>query len=232
MKKNNTINEFSNKWQNMQKESWKNNKGEIVDFFNKYVQDVSELYDFLICLDYKKQQRIFYLLSKIRKVIKICDFLDSLKKEKNEDVDKIKIFLLISHAEITINTFYQKDVNNNSSHRELVKKFFAPIVDRYGLDYKVRITIDDINKIKDATFSSIFYDIRCEYVHKGNYTGIIFKNEKSEDCAYNFFFFEKKSQTINGECKLTYKEFINIYLDALVENIKIFSNYNELSKKV
>jgi len=211
------MNEPEKKWQESQINGWKHDKNEIVDFFKRFNLDVDNLYDCITSLDYTRMQIICYLLSKIKKSIKICDFLDTLEKENNEDVDAIKIFFLISHAEITMNNFGLLD-----SKGELVNKFFEPVVEK--LRYKIKICLGDKGKITEIPFSGILYKIRCEYAHEGSYTGKIFKNGKAErNDANNLFSFKNGNKNISGECALTYQEFIDIYMEALVENIIIFS---------
>ena len=64
------------------------------------------------------------------------------------------------------------------------------------------------------SFSEIFYKVRCEYAHEGNYTGKIFKDRKKED---KFIFgFKCDGKDISGECNLTYKEFIDIQAAARI----------------
>ena len=57
--------------------------------------------------------------------------------------------------------------------------------------------------------------------------GNIFKKDSSSANSYNSFTFNyiennKKAIIITGECNLTYKEFISIYLIALQKNIEMY----------
>jgi len=209
--------DFEKKWQESQINGWKNNKTEIVNFFQRFNLITSNLYDQVMGLEYGKMQVICYLLSKIRKVIKICDFLDTLEKENKEDVDVIKIFFLVSHAEITMNNF-----GFSGEKRKLVNKFFEPVAEK--LKYEIQTSLGNGTKIKEISSSDILYKIRCEYAHEGNYTGKIFKNSSTEhNDAENLFSFKNDDKDIFGECGLTYQEFINIYMEALIDNIKKFS---------
>lgn len=218
------IDEAEKKWQEHQIAGWKNDKNEIVKFFNRFDLDVTNIYDHITSLDYDKMQIICYLLSKIRKAIQICDFLDILKKKEHADVDVIKIYLLISHAEIAMNNFQIED-----RKIEMVKKFFNPVIDKYGLNYKIKISLGNTEDVMEdmggMLASEILYKIRCEYTHEGNYTGKIFK-DPGDDCS-NQLRFKSNDKDVFGECSLTYQEFLNIFMDALVENIKIFSNYEK-----
>jgi len=213
------MNEPEKKWQESQTSGWKNDKNEIVGFFKRFDLEISDLYNHIISLDYTRMQVICYLLSKIRKAVKICDFLDTLERESNEDVDAIKIFFLISHAEITMDNFGLPD-----SKGELVNKFFESVAEK--LKYKIKTSLGNETKIKEISFSDILYKIRCEYAHKGNHTGKIFKNRKTKhNDTKNLFLFKDGNKDIFGECGLTYQEFANIYIEALTNNIKKFSGY-------
>lgn len=211
------------RWQKSQIAGWKSDKDKVASFFNRFDLDITDIYDHVTSLDYNRMQTICYLLSKIMKAMKICDYLDVLEKEEHDDVDAIKIFFLISHAEITMNNF---GVDDNK--KELVNKFFKPVEKKYGLEYKIRVSLSSIDETGNMPFSDILYKIRCEYAHEGNYTGKIFKNRREEkDNYFNMFRFKHKIKDFFGECKLTYQEFVNIYMDALVENIKTFSGYEK-----
>lgn len=211
--------EFDKKWQQMQIVNWKNDEKEIVSFFDRFNLDVKDLYKHVTGIDYERMQIICYLLSKIDKAIKICDFLDTLEKDGHEDVDVIKIYTLISHAEITSRSF-----GVNGSKIELVKKYFSPV--EQDLKYRIIPNLPSVGKTSYINFADILYKIRCEYTHEGNYTGRIFKRD--EDGASSLLFsFKDGNEELFGECGITYKEFINIYMTALVENIKSYSKYNK-----
>ena len=209
--------EFEIRWEQSQIANWKEDKNEIVLFFQRFSLDFGDIYDHVTSIDYDRMQILCYLLSKIDKAIKICDFLDDLNKNNHEDVDVIKIYILISHAEIT-----SRSLKENGTKVELVRKFFNSVES----ELKYRIVpnyLSDVKIQKDLDFVDILYKIRCEYTHEGNYTGRIFK--KNEDKSSLLFNFKDGKEELSGICGITYKEFINIYMRALIENIKIFSGY-------
>ena len=201
------------KWEQFQITNWKEDKSEIVLFFQRFNLDLNNIYDHIMNIDYDRMQVLCYLLSKIDKAVKICDFLDDLEKNNHEDVDVIKIYILISHAEITSRSLGEKRTN-----LELVRKFFSPV--EFDLKYKI---IPNYSSNRDINFVDILYKIRCEYTHEGNYIGRIFKRD--EDNYSLVFIFRDKKEELSGICGITYKEFLNIYMRALIENIKIFSDY-------
>ncbi len=208
---------FEIKWEQSQITNWKEDKNKIVLFFQRFNIDISNLYDHIMSIDYDSMQVLCYLLSKIDKAIKICDFLDDLEKNNHEDVDVIKIYMLISHAEIT-----SKSLKQNGTKVELVRKFFNPV--ESDLKYKIIPNYLADTKIQgDINFVDLLYKIRCQYTHEGNYTGRIFK--RNEDNNPLLFLFKDKEKDLSGICGITYKEFLNIYMKALIENIKIFSKY-------
>lgn len=208
--------EIEIKWEQAQMANWKNDKDEIVKFFNRFNLDVSSLYDDVMGLDYDRTQIICYLLSKIDKAIKICDFLDTLERDNHEDVDVIKIYILISHAEITARSFQVK-----GSKIELVKKFFEPVKEE--LRYRIIPSLSSERKTPDLDFADILYKIRCEYTHEGNYTGRIFKRDSDDPKSYLLIRFKDGNEELFGDCGITYGDFLNIYMKALTENIKLFS---------
>ncbi len=165
-------------------------------------------------------QVICYLLSKVEKAIQICDSLDTLEKKEHADVDVIKVYLLVSHAEIVMNNMGIEDTKI-----EMVKKFFDPMIGKYGLNYKISLgnTEDVMEDMGSISAPEILYKIRGEYAHEGNYTEKMFK-KSGDDCS-NQFKFRSNEKDVFGECDLTYQEFLNMFMDALVENIKTFSNY-------
>lgn len=209
---------FEKKWRQSQVANWKNDEDKISSFFKRFNLDVRNLYKYVTSIDYDKMQAICYLLSKIDKAIKICDFLDTLKRDNHEDVDVIKIYILISHAEISSRSLGKRGVAI-----ELIKEFFSPV--ESSLKYKIMPGLSD-KKISNLNFADILYKIRCEYTHEGNYIGRIFK--RKEDGTYSILIrFKCGNKDFYGECGLSYEEFINIYMEALVENIKTFSGYRK-----
>ncbi|OIO47347.1 MAG: hypothetical protein AUJ28_00935 [Parcubacteria group bacterium CG1_02_37_51] len=163
-------------------------------------------------------QIIHYLFSKVEKSIKICKFLDGLQDNENDDVDAIKLFFLVSHAEIAMNDF-----GNTGTKKELVEKFFEPVAD--DLKFNIKLTLDEVEKGISMTFADILYKVRCDYAHEGNYTGKIFKSKKDKKCLHNIFSFHDMGDLIFAESALTYKAFIKIYMRALTEHIKIYSKF-------
>lgn len=215
------MDDFEEKWQKSQIEGWKNDGPGIVSFFNKYSLNIGNVYDHIVGIEYERMQVICYLLSKIMRVMKICDFLDRLAETENDDVDVTKIFLLIAHAEITMSNFGHKGKKQN-----LVDLYFAPVKERYQLKYKIMVSINSIAKTGNLSFADILYKIRCEYVHEGNYTGRIFKLKGDGNYTLMSQFKHNKDDSF-GEYNVTYQEFMTIYMDALIENIKIYSNYGK-----
>lgn len=210
--------DIKDKWEQFQIANWKNDKDEISIFFKRFGLDVEELYDHITSIDYDRMQTTCYLLSKIDKAIKICDFLDTLERDNHEDVDVIKIYILISHSEITSRSFSKK-----GSKIELVKQFFNPVESK--LKYKIMLSLSYRMKTPNMDFADILYKIRCEYTHEGNYTGVIFKRFGEDPKSVKGFSFSDNGKQLFGECGITYKEFLGIYMEALIENIKNFSGY-------
>lgn len=205
--------------QKKQINKWKRDKPEIVKFFNKFNLNINNLYDHIIHLGYEKMRTVCYLLSKIRLAVKVCDYLNTLEKEERRDVDVMKIYFLVSHAEITMDNFGVK-----GNKKELVRKFFEPITKKYGLNYKIRYE----DSSRPMLFSDILYGIRNDYTHAGNYIGRIFKTMSDEDDCPNYCsFYDKYNKMIYFCFNLTCKEFTDIFMDALVKNIKIFSKYKK-----
>lgn len=205
------------KWEKFQLNGWKKDKENIVIFFNKFNLNIGDIYDhILIDLPYDKVQPIIYLISKIRLVMKICDFLDKSAKKNNEDVDVIKIYLLISHAEITMNNLG----SSGFTKQKMVENFFKPVQNKHKLDYKIKLTLDSVKNVKRSmSCAEILYKIRCEYAHEGNYTGRIFRRTE----VGNLFDFKDKNSILLGTCDLNYQEFIKIFMKAVIENIEVYA---------
>lgn len=209
--------EVEKQWEQMQIANWRNDENEIILFFKRFNLDVRDVYRHVTSIDYDRMQAICYLLSKIDKAIKICDFLDILADNNNEDVDVIKIYMLISHAEIT-----SRSLGENGVKIELVRRFFNPV--EADLKYKIVPNISPDRKTLAMNFADILYKIRCEYTHEGNYTGRIFKRD--EDNADSLLIrFKDNGKELFGECGIVYKDFLEIYMRALIANIRIFSGY-------
>jgi hypothetical protein len=210
--------EFETKYEQSQMANWKNDEDEISSFFRRFNLDVKDLYKHIMSIDYDRIQAVCYLLSKIDKAIKICDFLDTLERDNHEDVDVIKIYILISHAEIS-----SRSLGKKGTVIELVREFFTPV--ESSLKYRIKPGLTD-KKTPNLNFADILYKIRCEYTHEGNYAGRIFKRKEDGTCSLSIRF-KSGNKNFYGECGFTYEEFINIYMEALVENIKIFSDYRK-----
>ncbi|MEK7576162.1 MAG: hypothetical protein AAB482_00540 [Patescibacteria group bacterium] len=211
--------EFQKKWEQGQIENWKSDEGKISLFFKRFNVDIKHVYKYVMGINYEKMQTICYLLSKIDKAIKICDFLDALEKNNHEDVDIIKIYILISHAEITSRNFGER-----GEKIALVKKYFEPVESK--LKYKIKPSFGIDGQVPDMNFADVLYKIRCEYTHEGSYTGRIFKRVV-DDANGSLFSFKANGKILYGQCGISYKEFLEIYMKALFENIKIFSRYTQ-----
>ncbi len=211
--------EFEEKWEKSQIAVWRNDEDKIILFFKRFNIDVKDLYRHVTKIDYDRMQIICYLLSKIDKAIKICDFLDTLARDNNEDVDIIKIYILISHAEITSQSF-----KKTGRKIDLVKKYFETV--KESLKYKIIPNFLPDREIPAMDFTDILYKIRCDYTHEGNYTGRIFKND-NDGADSILFHFKNGGLELFGQCGITYKKFMNIYMIALIENIKVFSEYSK-----
>ncbi|OGH77474.1 MAG: hypothetical protein A2224_03730 [Candidatus Magasanikbacteria bacterium RIFOXYA2_FULL_40_20] len=216
------MDDFKKKLEQSQIAGWKSKKEEVVLFFQGFGLDVNDLYDQIIMRGYEKMQKVCYFLSKIRKVADICDFLDKKAVECRWDVDVMKIFFLISHAEIAMQNF-----GKTGKKADLVKEFFGPVVEKYDLNNNIKLSLSEIISNREINFgaSEILYKIRCEYTHEGNYTGRIFKTtiEPNEEHVGNMISFKiNNSEILCGECYLTYEQFLVIYMEALIKNIENF----------
>jgi hypothetical protein len=211
--------EFETKQEQSHITDWKNDGDRISSFFGRFDLDVRDLYKHITSIDYDRMRAICYLLSKIEIAIRICDFLDTLERDDYEDIDIIKIYILISHAEIT-----SRSLGEKGAKIDLVKKFFSPV--ESNLKDRITPNLPPDGKALNMNFADILYKIRCEYTHEGNYTGRIFK--RREDGTRSLLIrFKNGNKDFYGECGLIYKEFINIYMEALIENIKKFSDYGK-----
>ena len=207
--------DFEEKWKQGQKEDWSQNQTEVERFFYRFDVNITDTYSRLLGVDYDHMQVVCYLISKIMLAVKLCDYLDLLKRDEHRDVDVIKIYLLISHAEITMNNLGFLGVK-----KDMVKDYFNPVHDEHRLKYMIKLSLTSMEEGGSLDFAGILYKIRNQYTHKGDYTGRIFK-DKSGD-AINMFDFSDGSKNIYGECDLTYMEFMNIYLKALRAHIDSF----------
>lgn len=196
-------------------------------FFARFDIDISLSYGTILKMEYGRLQPIAYLFAKIERMIAVCDFLGQLAQEQHADVDKSKIFQLISHAEIAMNTLFPV---TNLGKNEIVKKYFEPV--KSQLEYTFRLSIEDTNKLskkgQDTSAANILYKLRNEYAHQGDFTGRIFSKENGEDGIYTGFGFgwdyRKGNELIpvNGETNLTYSHFLNIYFSAFEAHLKTY----------
>ena len=215
---------FQKEGEKNQIDLWKSETEDVKNFFSRFDIDIKHSYKKLFSLNYDKVQSVIYLIGKIQKVMAVCDFLDDLAKQK-QDVDKIKIFYLISHTEIAMNTF-----SHGGNKADLVKKYFNPVMDK--LECSLRLSIESQGLVSTEKIGSsadvILYKLRNEYVHQGNFTGKIFHSESEDNKAYKLFTFDwdlqGKGNTINvtGETKLTYNQFLNIYFFAFRYHLENF----------
>lgn len=224
-----TLNNMWQKWEDAQLAGWQEDNEDLKNFLLRFGVEIDCIALGLFNLPYDDIQPVMYLIAKIRKVMLICDFLDTLTKDHNEDVDKIKIFYLISHAEIAMNTL--GDASRNKA--EKVDNFFASAIER--LRYLLHLTIDDntwlISQGENTSPSRILYKFRCEYAHQGNFTQKVFKRADAEDYLYNSFSLywdlpkNSTQKLVCGETKLTYEQFLNIYFYALKEHLVSYILY-------
>ena len=220
-------NEISAIFENDQYVYFKKNCDEWEKLFSFY-QGIKKLLENISKLEYDKFQIVHYTLWKLDKTLKICNFLIKCKKSKEpEDTEKIIITMIVSLAEAV----YRINRPSESNCAFLVKSFFKPVLDK--IEYKIRWHCNKKCetwkcKIK-KTFNSVevLYLIRNDYIHNWNFTGNFFRNEQSNEYVYNFwtFYYSEKDNKTNlilasSECRLTYQNFLNIFLDAFIFNIE------------
>lgn len=215
--------EMKQRWETAQLTAWQDGNEESKDFFLRFGVEIDCLVLGVFDLGYDDIQPVAYLIAKLRKMISICDFLDSRAVEHNEDVDKIKIFHLIQLAEVAISDLYGATGNNAVK----IDRFFTPVVSR--LQYSLRLAISDTNQLskqdQDTSPSQILYKLRCEYAHQAQFTGKVFKRDSAEEYVYYGFSFDwdlpvTRSQiNVHAETKLTYNEFLNIYFTAFKDHL-------------
>lgn len=209
---------FEKLWQQGQLEGWRADASNVVAWFARFNIDAADVYNHVVNnTDYDTAQAVCYLLSKLDNAVKLCDFLDTLERDNNKDVDVIKIYLLISHAEIA-----SRSLGGRGNGQELVRAFFAPVAPE--LQYRIKPTLASGGMIPDQDAAFILYKIRCEYTHEGNYTGKIFQRD-GEKAFGNLFSYHVDGSGLSGECGMTYREFLGICMRALIEHIKRFSRY-------
>ena len=158
-------------------------------------------------------------------MISVCDFLDTLAENKDENVDKSKIFYLISHSEIIMNNL--RLATQKTRKAELVNNFFAPVIDQLQ-QYTFKLTIRDANKLRkmkqETSASRILYKIRNEYVHQGNFVGKVFKIDstewKDQDFSFDWDIPNDQPLSVYGKTNLMYSQFLKIYFSAFAANLK------------
>lgn len=216
---------MKDKWEQAQLMHWRSEANDVTYFFSDFGIDFKSVHEQLFDLHYDDIQPVMYLFGKIQKAIGICTYLDGQAQKNNEDVDKIKLFQLTSHAEIAMKVLNEADTTN----QKRIEGFFEPIVSK--LQYRLRLSIDDVSTLsklnEDISASSILYKLRCEYVHQGDYLGNVFRIPSSDKRVYissSFKWDLKKSKTkkplqVFMETNLAYNEFMQLYLEALKEHI-------------
>jgi hypothetical protein len=215
------------KWEQAQLAHWKSEIEDIARFFNQFGVDFKSTYEKLFELPYDDIQPVIYLLGKMQKMAGICAYLNERAEKHHEDVDKIKLFHLISHAEIAMKVLG----GVKSTNAKRVEEYFQPV--RLKLCYRLRLSssISDTHTLnelgEDITAPSILYKLRCEYAHQGNYLGRIFRKQHSDEKTYCMSSFEwdlkvgkdRELRSVDMETNFTFDEFIQIYFEALREHI-------------
>lgn len=213
------------KWEQAQLARWRSDVDGITNFFAEYGVDFKATYEQLLDLTYDDIQPVRYLLGKMQKAIGVCKYLDDLAQKNGEDVDKIKLFQLISHAEIAMKVLDGVSSTNNKR----VDEYFEPVASK--LRYRLRLGIADTNALsklgEDTSAPSILYKLRCEYAHQGNYLGSLFRTPSSVKGVYKLSSFEwdlktaksRELRRVSMETNLTYDEFMHLYFVALKEHV-------------
>ena len=223
---------FEKAWEESQISSWKCDMESIVLFFSCFAVNVKDVYKRFFSLTYDDMQPIIYLVGKIQKVMAVCGFLDDLAKQ-GQDIDKIKVFYLISHAEIAMNTF----PHHGKNKADLVKEYFLPVIS--SLKYSFRLSSKSQKLVSGekngSSADSILYKLRNEYAHQGDFTGRVFRQDSGSDkTTYHRFDFDwdlqGKGKMVRacGETNLTYRQFLNIYFSAFKSRLE---EYMELRLK-
>jgi hypothetical protein len=117
----------------------------------------------------------------------------------------------------------------------LVEKFFEPVRD--DLQYKIKGSLGNMPYETVFSSSEVLYLIRNDYIHNGNFVGLFFKGDATEEGIPNggtFWYANKNDKTrlvlADSECKLTYDEFLKIFTKAFEENIKLYSQISQTAK--
>ncbi|MBI2463552.1 hypothetical protein HYV57_01200 [Candidatus Peregrinibacteria bacterium] len=207
------------KWQNEQyiffKQEWISKWSDLFPQKDDLKEEILKLqYDNFYCVN--------NAFGKLDKALSICDFLYQLTKSKPpQDTEKIIITTLVSCAEAV----YRINKPDELVNENLVKGFFNPVKEQ--LNYKIRGHVGEMLYQKVFEPAEILYLVRNDYIHNGNFTGRFFRRPTSKTYFYNsgcFYFSTKESKTnfilANSECSLTYKDFLNIFLEAFIKNIE------------
>jgi len=160
----------------------------------------------------------------LNKALQICDFLHRLV---DQDTEKIRITILVSCAEAV----YKINKPKETISENLIRGFFKPV--RPKIDYKIRGSVGEMPYPKIFGAVEVLYLVRNDFIHNGNFGGIFFRNEKSEDYAYQqdyFYYSEKENKAqlikVSSECCLSYNYFLNIFLEAFIKNIEKYCENN------
>ncbi|MCK5491349.1 MAG: hypothetical protein KAI67_05925 [Candidatus Pacebacteria bacterium] len=190
--------------------------------WNKYFNNETDFKDSILKLEYDKFYNVNNAFGKLDKALQICNFLNELAEQKPlQDTEKIIITTLVSCAEAV----YRINKPEESIGENLVKGFFKPVV--LQLENKIKGYVGEMPYKKSFKPDEILYLIRNDYIHNGNFIGTFFKKTNSENyvsmCG-DFFYSEKEDKTklisVKSECRLTYQEFLTIFLNAFIKNIK------------
>ena len=216
---------------------WRNNQynsfdKEWADKWQDCFPEKNDLKDKIIKLKYDNFYDVNNAFAKLNKALQICTFLHELSKLKPpQDTEKIIITTLVSCAEAV----YRINKPNENINENLIKGFFKPV--ESSINYKIRGHVGDIPYKKTFRAIEILYLIRNDYIHNGNFTGKFFRNDNSENYAYNsgdFYFSEKENKVklilAESECCLTYKEFKKIFLEAFIKSIENYCGKISISK--
>jgi hypothetical protein len=197
--------------------------------WKKYFSNQTILKNKTLKLKYDCFYDVNNAFGKLDKVLQICDFLDKLSKSKqSQDTEKIRITILVSCAEAV----HRINKSREALGENLVKGFFKPVSSK--IDYKIKgYAGDNIPHTKVFDAIEVLYLIRNDYIHNGKFTGIFFRRNNSGDCIYNlgtFYYSEKKNKAhliqAFSECKLSYDEFLEIFLEAFIKNINMYCDKN------
>lgn len=180
-------------------------KNDFVSFYNKYGVDISTTYDEILKLGYDKIQSAIYTIAKIKKIIELCNYLEEKQKNNNDDNDKLKIFLLVSHGEIAARLI----INGKATSKELVEEFCGK-----KFDYLIS---GDYGSCQTLSPPNTLSAIRNEYVHHGDFTEKIFKKSSQgfpgiSSCSSEI---KGKVEHISIDFNICYVDFIKKYCECL-----------------